>query len=42
MLAYDDEYSIEYLGTKLRPYWRRNGMDMEKLLQTAAKQYAEL
>jgi hypothetical protein len=42
MLAYDDEYSIEYLGTKLRPYWRRNGMDMETLLKTAAKQYKEL
>ena len=27
MLAYDDIYSIEYLGTKLRPYWRRGGMD---------------
>ena len=40
MLAYDDEYSIEYLGTKLRPYWRRNGMNMEKLLQIAAKAYA--
>ena len=42
MLAYDDEYSIEYLGTKLRPYWRRNGMDAAKLLQTAAEQYDEL
>ena len=42
MLAYDDEYSIEYLGTKLCPYWRRNGMEMEKLLITAANQYGEL
>jgi hypothetical protein len=42
MLAYDDEYSIEYLGTKLRPYWRRNGMNMDKLLQTAAKEGDEL
>jgi hypothetical protein len=42
MLAYDDIYSIEYLGTKLRPYWRRNGMDAPKLLQTAAAQYEEL
>jgi hypothetical protein len=39
MLAYDDEYSIEYLGTKLRPYWRRNGMDTGELLKTAARQY---
>jgi hypothetical protein len=42
MLAYDDMYSIEYLGVKLRPYWRRNGMDAEKLLQTASQQYASL
>jgi len=42
MLAYDDEYSIEYLGTKLQPYWRRNGMDAETLFQTAAKQYRNL
>ena len=32
LLAYDDIYSIEYLGTKLRPYWRRNGMDAVALL----------
>jgi len=42
ILAYDDEYSIEYLGKNLRPYWRRNGMDAAKLLQTAAKQYGGL
>ena len=42
MLAYDNEYSIEYLGTKLRPYWRRNGMDMEKLLKTADKEHRDL
>jgi hypothetical protein len=42
LIAYDDEYSIEFLGTKLRPYWRRNGMEAAELLQTAEKQYAEL
>jgi len=25
MLAYDDIWSIEYLGQKLRPWWNRNG-----------------
>jgi hypothetical protein len=42
LLAYDDEYSIEYLGQKLRPYWRRNGMDAVELLKTAAGEYADL
>ncbi len=42
MLAYDDEYSIEYLGAKLRPYWRRNGMDAAALLQTAEKEYKDM
>ena len=42
MLAYDDEYSIEYLGTKLRPYWRRTGMEAAGLLRTAAEQYKML
>ena len=42
MLAYDDIESIEYFGTKLRPFWRRHGMEATELLQTAAKQYANL
>lgn len=42
MLAYDDLYAIEYLGTRLRPYWRRNGAEAPELLQTAARQYAPL
>ena len=25
MIAYDEIYSIKFLGQKLRPYWRRNG-----------------
>jgi hypothetical protein len=39
MVAYDDLYSIQYMRTNLRPYWRRNGMDAGKLLQAAAKDY---
>ncbi len=42
MLAYDDVYTIEYLGTRLRPYWRRSGTEAPQLLQTAARQYREL
>ncbi|NLT75337.1 MAG: DUF5127 domain-containing protein, partial [Planctomycetes bacterium] len=33
MLAYDDEYSINYFGQKLRPYWRRNGAEASDLLE---------
>ena len=32
ILAYDDLYSIEYLGKRLRPYWRRGGADAADLL----------
>jgi hypothetical protein len=42
LLAYDDEYSIVYFGRKMRPYWRRNGMDAEVLLQQAEKDYEKL
>ena len=42
MLAYDDLYSIQYLGENLRPWWRRDGLDAEGLLEIAARQYAEL
>src|SRR6185369_13246713 len=27
MIAYDDLYSIEYMRSKLRPYWRRSGWE---------------
>jgi hypothetical protein len=39
ILAYDDIYSLEYLGRRLRPYWRRNGAEAADLLQEAAKRY---
>jgi hypothetical protein len=42
LLAYDDQYSIEYLQTRLRPYWRRNGMDAGELLRTAWAEYPQL
>ncbi len=42
MLAYDDIYSINYFGKKLRPYWRRNGMDASGLLTSAAADYLPL
>ena len=42
MLAYDDEYSIQYFKKNLRPYWRRNGDDAAALLKKAATEYASL
>jgi ubiquinone/menaquinone biosynthesis C-methylase UbiE len=42
MVAYDDVYSIEYLGEKLRPWWRRNGMGAEDLLIAADAEYPDL
>lgn len=42
MLAYDDEYSIQYMKKNLRPYWRRNGDDAAALLKKAAADYEAL
>jgi hypothetical protein len=42
VLAYDDLYSIEYMGAQLRPYWRRNGLDAGGLLQEAVRDYSTL
>ena len=35
--AYDDLFSIEFMGTPLKPYWRRNGLDAEGLLAEAVR-----
>lgn len=42
MIAYDDEYSINWMGRRLRPYWRRSGMDAIGLLNVAARDYESL
>lgn len=42
IVAYDEIYSIDYFGAKLRPYWRRNGATSETLLQSAEKDYEKL
>jgi hypothetical protein len=42
MIAYDDEYSIQFMKKNLRPFWRRNGMDAAELLKTAIREYPAL
>ncbi|MGC8668493.1 MAG: glutaminase domain-containing protein [Chthonomonadales bacterium] len=42
VLAYDDLYSINYFGTWLRGYWRRNGRDAAQLLEAAVADYPRL
>ncbi len=42
LLSYTEEYNIEYLGRKLRPYWQRNGLSVQQMLSQAEAQYAAL
>jgi hypothetical protein len=42
VLAYDDQYSIEYFQRRLRPYWRRNGENEAGLVTSALRDYASL
>jgi hypothetical protein len=42
LLAYTEDYAIEYLGRKLRPYWQRNNMSVEQMLATAESEYPNL
>ncbi len=42
MVAYDDEYSIQYMKHNLRPYWRRDGTDMPALLKKCAAEFESL
>jgi len=41
-IAYDDGYSIELMEQRLRPYWRRQGMTAEQLIETAEKELPAL
>ena len=42
MLAYDDEWSIEFLNRRLRPLWRQRGLDTAGLLEAAAAEYTRI
>ncbi|MEO5819944.1 MAG: DUF4965 domain-containing protein [Vicinamibacteraceae bacterium] len=42
IVAYDDEWSVEYLGERARPWWRRNGADAAAMLRAAEADYPRL
>jgi hypothetical protein len=42
LLAYDDRYSLELFGRRLRPYWRRGGAEADAMLKAAARDYASV
>ncbi|MCX8036728.1 MAG: DUF4965 domain-containing protein [Candidatus Sumerlaeia bacterium] len=42
ILAYDDLFSIEYLGVRQRPWWRRNGWEAADLLKASEAERALL
>jgi hypothetical protein len=42
LLAYTQEYSIEFLERKLRPYWQRNNQTVQQMLGDAEAQYPAL
>lgn len=42
IVAYDDIYSIAYFQRRLRPYWRRDKMEIDELLRAALRDYPSL
>jgi hypothetical protein len=42
ILAYDDEYAIQYFKQNLRAYWRRHGWQAADLLRAAAHDYGRI
>jgi hypothetical protein len=42
LLSYTEDYAIEYLGRKLRPYWQRDGLTVQQMLADAESQYPNL
>ncbi len=42
LLSYTEEYAIEYLERKERPYWQRNNKPVQEMLAEAEQQYMPL
>ncbi|WP_422927966.1 glutaminase domain-containing protein [Singulisphaera sp. PoT] len=39
MIAYDEIYAVKFLGSKLRPFWRRDGATPADLFKVAERDY---
>jgi Domain of unknown function (DUF4965)/Domain of unknown function (DUF5127)/Domain of unknown function (DUF1793)/Domain of unknown function (DUF4964) len=42
VLAYDEDFSVQYLNRWLRPYWRRKGATIANLLEESIRDYEKL
>jgi hypothetical protein len=42
LVAYTEGYAVQYLERNLRPYWQRNNMPVEDMLDLAEKQFPDL
>jgi len=42
LLSYTEQFNIEYMHRRLRPYWQRNGQTSAEMLAAAEQQYAAL
>ena len=42
MLAYDELYSVEYFQQRLKPYWKRHGLEIVELLTKADAEYESI
>jgi hypothetical protein len=42
LLAYDELYSVEYFHRKLKPYWKRDGLQINELLTKAEAEYVSV
>jgi hypothetical protein len=42
LVSYTEEFAIQYLERNLRPYWQRDKMAVEEMLDTAESQYSML
>lgn len=42
VLAYDDGFSVEYMYRRLRPYWRKDGMNASTLVQSTIDRFEEI